>query len=331
MLGENLLDAARQPVVWSDRRRHHRRAGEFHGARARRAARRGARDRGAGDDRRPRGAPARAREPESAPRRSRTRAVHRRRSARSGCATTSRSTAGWKPGARRDVHPLPRSGSPHLRGACGRRMRPCAIRSVTLRELFALLGEQGLLVFCGVLAAPFLLPVTVPAMSTVFGDPDAADRLRRDAVARALAAGAAARSRHQVRTVRTVLARARGWALRFEHLVRPRLLVLSQGPTINFVNGGILVARRGPADGAAARSCPSPTRCRRSRSCCCASAWPSATGPSSRSAGWQRWCALAYVGGLLVLVFYVGLQSREGIRPLIADRLGSPLSVNRSP
>ena len=28
---------------------------------------------------------------------------------------------------------------------------------VTLRELFALLGEQGLLVFCGVLAAPFLL------------------------------------------------------------------------------------------------------------------------------------------------------------------------------
>ena len=42
---------------------------------------------------------------------------------------------------------------------------------MTLRELVALLGEQGLLVFCGVLAAPFLLPVTVPGMSTVLGLP----------------------------------------------------------------------------------------------------------------------------------------------------------------
>ena len=33
------------------------------------------------------------------------------------------------------------------------------------RELLALLGEQGLLVFCAVLAAPFLLPVTLPTMS----------------------------------------------------------------------------------------------------------------------------------------------------------------------
>ena len=43
--------------------------------------------------------------------------------------------------------------------------------SVTLRELLGALGEQGLLVFCGVLAAPFLLPVTVPGMSTVLGLP----------------------------------------------------------------------------------------------------------------------------------------------------------------
>ena len=43
--------------------------------------------------------------------------------------------------------------------------------AVSLRELLAALGEQGLLVFCGVLAAPFLLPVTVPGMSTVLGLP----------------------------------------------------------------------------------------------------------------------------------------------------------------
>jgi hypothetical protein len=43
--------------------------------------------------------------------------------------------------------------------------------AVSLRELLLLLGEQGLLVFCGVLAAPFLLPLTVPGMSTVLGLP----------------------------------------------------------------------------------------------------------------------------------------------------------------
>ena len=43
--------------------------------------------------------------------------------------------------------------------------------TVSLRELLGALGEQGLLVFCGVLAAPFLLPVTVPGMSTVLGLP----------------------------------------------------------------------------------------------------------------------------------------------------------------
>ena len=43
--------------------------------------------------------------------------------------------------------------------------------AVTLLALLAALGEQGLLVFCGVLAAPFLLPVTVPGMSTVLGLP----------------------------------------------------------------------------------------------------------------------------------------------------------------
>jgi hypothetical protein len=35
--------------------------------------------------------------------------------------------------------------------------------AITLRELLAMLGEQGLLVFCGVLAAPFLLPIRCPA------------------------------------------------------------------------------------------------------------------------------------------------------------------------
>ena len=42
---------------------------------------------------------------------------------------------------------------------------------VTLRELLALVGEQGLLVFCAILAMPFLLPVSLPFMSTALGAP----------------------------------------------------------------------------------------------------------------------------------------------------------------
>jgi hypothetical protein len=42
-------------------------------------------------------------------------------------------------------------------------------------------------------------------------------------------------------TVRSVLGRVRGWAERFEHLVRPRLLGLTGGRVVNFVNGGLVI------------------------------------------------------------------------------------------
>ena len=41
--------------------------------------------------------------------------------------------------------------------------------SVTLQQLLALIGEQGLLFFCTILTIPFLLPVSIPGVSTVFG------------------------------------------------------------------------------------------------------------------------------------------------------------------
>lgn len=40
---------------------------------------------------------------------------------------------------------------------------------ITLRELLSLIGEQGLLLFCIVLTLPFLLPVSIPGVSTAFG------------------------------------------------------------------------------------------------------------------------------------------------------------------
>jgi hypothetical protein len=43
-------------------------------------------------------------------------------------------------------------------------------------------------------------------------------------------------------TVRAVLARVRGWAERFEHLVRPRILGLTGGRLVNFLNGALVIA-----------------------------------------------------------------------------------------
>jgi len=112
---------------------------------------------------------------------------------------------------------------------------------VTLRELLSLVGEQGLLVFCAILAMPFLLPVTLPFMSTALGLPmlliGAAvvmnrvpwlpDRMLEHALPSV--------------TVQHVLERAAHGAARFEHLVRPRLLGLTATPAANGLNGIVLV------------------------------------------------------------------------------------------
>jgi hypothetical protein len=133
--------------------------------------------------------------------------------------------------------------NPEVRMSVALASAQAAVRDpvVTLRELLSLLGEQGLLIFCGVLAAPFLLPVTVPMMSTVLGLPMLLigfavmvsrlpwlpERLLNHSLPAA--------------TVRNVLQKVRGWSERFEHLVRPRLLGLSGGRTINVVNGALLI------------------------------------------------------------------------------------------
>lgn len=41
--------------------------------------------------------------------------------------------------------------------------------TITLRHLFDLIGEQGLLLLCAMLTIPFLLPVSIPGLSSVFG------------------------------------------------------------------------------------------------------------------------------------------------------------------
>jgi hypothetical protein len=112
---------------------------------------------------------------------------------------------------------------------------------VTLRELLGYVGEQGLLVFCAVLAAPFLIPVSLPFMSTALGLPmlligfavtlNRVPWLPERLLDHALPSA----------TVQQVLARIARWAERVEHLIRPRMLGLTGSPSINVVNGGLLL------------------------------------------------------------------------------------------
>lgn len=41
--------------------------------------------------------------------------------------------------------------------------------TVSVRELIAMMGEQGLLMLCALMTLPFLFPVSIPGVSTVFG------------------------------------------------------------------------------------------------------------------------------------------------------------------
>ena len=42
-------------------------------------------------------------------------------------------------------------------------------QTVSLRDLMTLVGEQGLLLLCAIACLPFLIPVSIPGVSTVFG------------------------------------------------------------------------------------------------------------------------------------------------------------------
>ncbi len=187
--------------------------------------------------------------------------------------------------------------------------------SVTLRELLAALGEQGLLVFCGVLAAPFLLPVTVPGMSTVLGLPML---LIGFAVMLSRVPWLPVRLLNHslpATTVRGVLARVRGWAERFEHLVRPRLLGLTGSRTVNFVNGALVVVA------VLLLMAPIPL-------VPFVNSLPALAiillcfGMAERDGTvillgyFMTLLSAAYVGGLILLVFYVGMRHEEAFEAI---------------
>ncbi len=113
--------------------------------------------------------------------------------------------------------------------------------SVTLRELLAHVGEQGLLVFCALLATPFLFPLSVPLMSAVLAPPMVLIGLAVTMNRLPWLPGRLIDRRLPAETVRGTILRFSAWAERVEHLIRPRLLMLTGGAGVNALNGALLV------------------------------------------------------------------------------------------
>ncbi|NYT69116.1 exopolysaccharide biosynthesis protein [Pusillimonas noertemannii] len=112
--------------------------------------------------------------------------------------------------------------------------------TVTLRKLMTAIGEQGLLVLCAIATLPFLIPVSIPGVSTVFG------------AAIVLLAAAVTMNRlpwlpqrildRPLETAKLLPALRKGVAIvsKLDAWVLPRIMMLTTGPMARF-NGLVLV------------------------------------------------------------------------------------------
>lgn len=119
--------------------------------------------------------------------------------------------------------------------------------TVTLRELMDAVGEQGLLLICALASLPFLLPVSIPGVSTVFG---AAIILVSIAIALNRLPWLPSRILdRKLETARLVPTLEKGASMvsRLDRYLKPRLSVLTTGGAINRLNalaialGGVLL------------------------------------------------------------------------------------------
>jgi hypothetical protein len=114
--------------------------------------------------------------------------------------------------------------------------------TVTLREIVDGLGDHGMLAICAVLCLPFVLPVSVPGLSTVVG------------LAVILLGGATALNRRpwlpsavldkriDGGKLRGALERGADAAGRLDRFVKPRLSSMVRGAFMNWLNGLAIVA-----------------------------------------------------------------------------------------
>ena len=128
-----------------------------------------------------------------------------------------------------------------LFGALNRAIDQIDGETITLRRLLVLVGEHGLLFLCALLTIPFLIPVSIPGVSTVFGPaivlisigitmnrvPWLPDRIMDRELDAASLTG--------------ILRRGANVVAKVEAYIRPRYQSLTQGPVAARVNGLALI------------------------------------------------------------------------------------------
>lgn len=128
-----------------------------------------------------------------------------------------------------------------LRGTLHHTIESIQGRSVTLRDIVRLTGEHGLLLLCALLSLPFLLPVSIPGVSTVFGLAiilislgitfNRTPWLPKKIMDRPIDA----------EKLVPTLKRGMGWVEKIEAYIKPRLEWLTHGPAMGRLNGLMLV------------------------------------------------------------------------------------------
>jgi hypothetical protein len=112
---------------------------------------------------------------------------------------------------------------------------------ITLRDLLAMMGESGLLLLCAFLSLPFLFPVSIPGVSTVFGAGivliSAAITLNR----LPWLPGKVADRRLESGKLRPVLERGVTFLRKIDRFFKPRMTSLTSGAVMNRVNGLVLM------------------------------------------------------------------------------------------
>ncbi|MEW6381632.1 MAG: exopolysaccharide biosynthesis protein [bacterium] len=113
--------------------------------------------------------------------------------------------------------------------------------SVTLETVMDLIGQDGLLIFCIFLTIPFLVPVSIPGVSTVFGLIILLIGISVMSNRRIWLPERLMKRSFPVVKLKPALEKGAIWVHRIEKFSHPRFRILTQGITLIRFNGLMLI------------------------------------------------------------------------------------------
>lgn len=114
-------------------------------------------------------------------------------------------------------------------------------QTITLRQLMSAMGEQGFLFLCALLTLPFLIPVSIPGVSTVFGA--AIIMISLAIILNRMPWLPARLLNRQIETEKLVptLRKGADMVSKLDRFVRPRLRFLTTAGLVNRLNGAAIM------------------------------------------------------------------------------------------